>query len=230
MQSTRRDRNHVNKRREILHMSLTREDLKRLGIEGDAAEKVMSEYGKTRTELTDAKAKLEEANSQTESLQSQIDERDGQLATLKKSVGDNEELKGQIKSLQDANKQTKEEYQGKLAEQNKAFKIDTYLRDAKAKNPKAVKALLDADKVSVDGDNLVGLEDQVKGIQESDPYMFEVEEDNQNQNTKVNAFAGGNPSGDAGKGDISKMNYQQMLNFKQSNPKAFEAAKAEADK
>ena len=46
------------------------------------------------------------------------------------------------------------------------------LRDAAAKNPKAVKALLDKEKLKLDGETLLGLEDQLKTLRESDAYLF----------------------------------------------------------
>jgi len=52
------------------------------------------------------------------------------------------------------------------------FAIEKALAAAKAKNPKAVKALLDMEKVKLDGEQLLGLDDQLKAIQQSDPYLF----------------------------------------------------------
>ncbi|EJE97702.1 phage scaffolding protein [Liquorilactobacillus mali] len=183
-------------------MSVTREFLKTLGIEGDSLEKIMSEVGKDKgisAEKVELQSKIDSLTSQNDDLNSQIKERDGQLSTLKKSAGDNEELKAQIKSLQDENKQAATDYQSKLAEQSKNFKIDSALRDAKARNPKAVKALLDLDKVSVDGDNLVGFKDQLEAVQKDNDFLFEQGEqnsNNQNQNTATHATFTGNASGD----------------------------------
>ena len=52
------------------------------------------------------------------------------------------------------------------------FAIEKALATAKAKNAKAVKALLDMEKVKLDGEQLLGLDDQLKAIQQSDPYLF----------------------------------------------------------
>ena len=57
--------------------------------------------------------------------------------------------------------------------QTKNFKIETALREAKAKNVKAVLPFIDTEKVTVDGDSLKGLDDQIKAIQQSDSYLFE---------------------------------------------------------
>ena len=180
-------------------MAFTRDFIKGLGIEGDNLEKIMTEYGKSHTESAELQKKVEDLTSQNETLTGQIKERDGQLTTIKKSVGDNEELKSQIKSLQDANKQTATDYQSKLAEQSKNFKIESALRDAKARNPKAVKALLDMDKVSVDGDNLVGFNDQLEAVKKDNDFLFEADGSNGQGKQGVKVTTGGNPSG--GNGD-----------------------------
>jgi len=59
-----------------------------------------------------------------------------------------------------------------MAQMQLDIAIEKALTAAKAKNPKAVKALLDLEKVKLDGDKLLGLEDQLKTIQQSDPYLF----------------------------------------------------------
>lgn len=194
-------------------MPVTREFLKNLGIEGDSLEKIMTEVGKDKgisAEKVELQSKIDSLTSQNDDLNSQIKERDGQLSTLKKSVGDNEELKTQIKSLQDENKQAATDYQSKLAEQSKNFKIDSALRDAKARNPKAVKALLDLDKVSVDGDNLVGFKDQLEAVQKDNDYMFEAVNPNDPPKPNVKIVNPNNPSGGSEEASIVQRIAQRM--------------------
>lgn len=194
-------------------MSVTRDFLKTLGIEGDNLEKIMTEVGKDKgisAEKVELQSKIDDLTSQNETLTGQIKERDSQLNTLKKSAGDNEELKTQIKSLQDENKQTATDYQAKLAEQSKNFKIDSALRDAKARNPKAVKALLDLEKVSVDGDNLVGFNDQLEAVKKDNDYMFETVNPNNPPKPGVKIVNPNNPSGEGGEASIVQRIAQRM--------------------
>ncbi|MFT8557717.1 phage scaffolding protein [Liquorilactobacillus hordei] len=194
-------------------MSVTRDFLKTLGIEGDNLEKIMTEVGKDKgisAEKVELQSKIDGLTNQNETLTGQIKERDGQLNTLKKSVGDNEELKAQIKSLQDENKQTATDYQTKLADQSKSFKIDSALRDAKARNPKAVKALLDLEKVSVDGDNLVGFKDQLEAVQKDNDYMFETADNNNSAKPGVKIVNPNNPSGNGEEASIVQRIAQRM--------------------
>lgn len=124
-----------------------------------------------------AKAKFDATESSLKELKSQVEERDKQLKDLKKNVGDNEELKTKLSELEEANKKTKEEYESKLQAQAFEHALDGKLIASKVKNPKAVKALLDLEKVSQDGENLIGLEEQLTALKASDNYLFEVEGD-----------------------------------------------------
>lgn len=45
-----------------------------------------------------------------------------------------------------------------------------------AMNNKAIKALLDMDAIKYENDNLVGLEEQLKALRETDVYLFKSEE------------------------------------------------------
>lgn len=110
--------------------------------------------------LSEAKAKLEK----------DISERDKQLEALKKV--DAEGLKAEIERLQGENKTAKEKFDSEMAKLKKNTAIDIFLSNQKAKNVKAVKALLDMEKVSIDGDNLIGIEEQLKTLKEAEPYLF----------------------------------------------------------
>ncbi|MEC1428862.1 phage scaffolding protein [Bacillus sonorensis] len=118
------------------------------------------------------KSEFNELNEAKKELKRQLQERDEQLEDLRKRTKDNEELHSKIKELQDANEQAAADYEAKIQQQQKDFAIERALRDAKARNPKAVKALLDLESVKLDGDKLLGLDDQLKAIQESDKYLF----------------------------------------------------------
>lgn len=118
------------------------------------------------------KEKFNEKNDEVKDLKKQLKDRDTQLEDLGKKVKGNEELENQIKDLQKANEDTAKEYQDKLNKQAFDFALERSLADAQAKNPKAVKALLNAEAIKLDGDKLLGLEEQLKALKESDSYLF----------------------------------------------------------
>ena len=49
------------------------------------------------------------------------------------------------------------------------------LTGAKGKNHKAIKALLDMDKIKLDEEGLKGLEDQLASLKTNESYLFETE-------------------------------------------------------
>ncbi|HAM86310.1 MAG TPA: scaffolding protein [Lactobacillus sp.] len=150
---------------------MKREDLKTMGLTDDQIESVMMAYGK---ELNPLKEQINSLTSERDSLQQQVVDRDSQLDDLHKNAGENDDLKATIKRLQDDNKAAEAKYKNDLAAKEKGFKIESALRDAKAKNVKAVISLLDTEKVSVGKDGtLEGLTDQLDALKQSDGYLFE---------------------------------------------------------
>ncbi len=118
------------------------------------------------------KDKYNETAEAKKRLETDLAARDAQLEELKKAAGTSEELKKQIETLQADNKKAGEEWQAKVTQMQLDFAVERALTAAKAKNPKAVKALLDMEKVKLDGEQLLGLDEQLKELQKSDAYLF----------------------------------------------------------
>lgn len=102
-------------------------------------------------------------------------EHENQLNDLKVGLKDNDSLKAQIADLQAKNKQAMEDYEKQLKDQRFAFAVERAVAKADARNVKAVVALLDKTKISLDGENLLGFDEQIAALKESDPYLFGVE-------------------------------------------------------
>lgn len=102
----------------------TKELLKNIGVADDK----MDEAEKAVKSFLDGdfvtKARFNEINEFKKSLTDQLAERDKQLTALKKSAGDNEDLKKEIETLQQANKQQKAEFEEKA----QALKLDTAVK------------------------------------------------------------------------------------------------------
>ena len=170
-----------------------------MGLNDDQIASVMTAYGK---EVNPLKEQLDSMKSERDSLKQQVSDRDGQLDDLRKNAGKNEELEAQIKQLQDDNKANATKYQNELAAKEKSFKIEGALRDAKAKNVKAVISLIDTDKVSVKKDGtLDGLTDQLDAVKKSDGYLFETDEPKNRIN--IGGNFSNNDNTDTGKDSIA---------------------------
>lgn len=152
---------------------MNREFLKGLGLDDEAIEKAMSEHGKT---VNKAKDDLNAVTTERDNLKSQLTERDTQLTDLGKKVKDNEELTAEINRLKNENETSTTELQQKLDKQAKDFAIENALRDAKAKNPKLAKGALDLETITFKDGKLIGIDEQLKAVKESDAYLFGEDE------------------------------------------------------
>jgi hypothetical protein len=99
-----------------------------------------------------------------------IAERDKQLEELKKA--DPAALQAKITELQTANTTAKEEYEKNLKATQLSSKLELRLIKEGAVNTKAVMALLDNSKISLDGENLVGVDDQLRTLKETEKWAF----------------------------------------------------------
>lgn len=123
------------------------------------------------------KETFDEKVKKVNALEEQIEQRDSQIEQLKEDTNASKELKAKIEELQEKNEQTQTELQEKLKQQKLESEIDKALLKNKARNPKAVKALLEMDKVEVTDEGVNGLNEQLESIKENDDYLFEKEEE-----------------------------------------------------
>lgn len=129
------------------------------------------------TDLVDSseyvpKDRFTQVNKEKNDYKNQITDRDKQLEDLKEKAKGNEELTTEIQKLKDANAQTTTDYEAKIKQMEFDTKFDNALSGYNPQNVKAVKALLDMEKVKLDGDTILGLEEQIKALKESDSYLF----------------------------------------------------------
>ena len=163
---------------------MNKEKLIEMGLTEELATSVMKELDGNYV----PKARFNEVNTELKQTKDQVKERDSQLETLKKNVGDSEELKKQIEALQNDNKTKDEAHAAEIKQIKIDAAVDKALADAKAKNPKAVKALLDLAKAEISDDGTIkGLDAQIKALTEAEDSKFLFDTDstqNKNQNSK----------------------------------------------
>jgi myosin heavy subunit len=147
-----------------------------LGIDTEVVDKIMKEHGKAVNELKEENEKVEQYKEQLEEKDKQLKDRDTQLEELSKKAKGSEELTEEIEKLKEANEKATKEYEDKLSKQAFEYELEKEINKAQAKNPKAVKALLDVENIKLDGNKLIGLEDQLGALKESDAYLFGEEE------------------------------------------------------
>ena len=121
--------------------------------------------------------RLNEESDKVKELRSQLQDYDTQIEELKKHADTSSELQDKIKEIQDAKKEEVESLNNKLRQKTLDNEIEKELIKRKARNPKAVKALLDNDTIKLEeDDSVVGLSEQLDKLQESDDYLFESDD------------------------------------------------------
>lgn len=195
---------------------MKKEDLIAMGLIEDQAKKVMDSLDGNFV----IKARFNEVNEENKTLKQSVADRDKQLEDLKKSSGDNAELKKQIETLQQQNADQKKAHDAEMAQLKLDNAIDAALTAAGAKNIKAVRAMIDTSKMKLGEDGTVeGLSDAIKAVQKSDSYMFNTVQQ------KQQTFKGFQPgaSGEVKPGtevDTSKMTYSELAAYMAANPDA----------
>lgn len=91
---------------------------------------------------------------------------------------------------------TKTEYENKLKQMQIDSAVEKSLMMAKAKNVKAVKALLDLEKAEIENDTVKGLDDQIKKLTEAEDTKFLFE----TMSTSKPKFKGVTPPDSSGGG------------------------------
>lgn len=173
---------------------MKKEDLVKLGLDEATAQKVADASNEELKGFI-PKTRFDEVNESKKQLEKDIAARDTQLETLKNSTGDVEAMKKSITDLQTQNTTEKANYEAQLKKLQVDNAVEKALIGAKAKNVKAVKALLDLEKAELEGDAIKGLDEQLKKLQEGEDskFLFDIQSSNKQQ------FKGFKP-GESGEG------------------------------
>jgi len=189
---------------------MNKEDLLKLGLTEEQAEKVLS----ANTEQLKGfipKARFDEVNNAKKQAEKDLSDRDKQLETLKNSTGDVETLKNTIKQLQDENKASKEQYEANISKIKLDNAIDNALGNAKAKNSRAVRALLDMEKIKFENETLSGLDEQLKALKEAENSKFLFEEIKEPAKPSFSGVEPGASTGETNPGSGAPETYSQMI-------------------
>lgn len=144
--------------------------LKNLGItEQSTIDAIMAENGR---DINAAKGELENYKNQVSDLRGQLTAKDNEIATLQTKVANVDNLTAEVAQLKTDNTNLTNELNTKVTQMQKAHAIENGVRDAKAKNVKAVMALLDMEKITYNEDKLEGLSEQLTALQGGETTSF----------------------------------------------------------
>ena len=197
---------------------MKKEELVKLGLtEEEDAEKV-AKASEEELKGFVPKSRFDEVNEARKHAEDSVKERDKQIEGLKSSAGDAEKLKQQIDELQQANKEKDSNHALEIKKLKIDNAVDSALNAAKAKNLKAVRALLDLDKAELDENgNVKGLAEQIKKLSEADDSKFMFESSGKPKMKGAKTGEDGIDDND-GKPDTSKMSYDELCQYLSENP------------
>ena len=206
---------------------MRKEDLMKIeGMTDDLATKI-AEASAEELKGYIPKSRFDEVNEAKKNAEALVKERDKQLEDVKKSTGDNEELKKQIETLQADNKAAKEKYEADIKQMQISNAVQVALKDAGAKNVTAIMALLTGlDKAEIAEDGTVkGLADQIQALQKSDSYLFDI------KNPEPPKPSGATPAGSGSthvpgtitKEQFAKMGYKEREELYNTNKELYDS-------
>lgn len=145
---------------------MKKEQLTELGVDEETAKKILALNG---SDIENAKSKF----SDYEALKQQLADRDKDIETLKTLKATADDYQKQLTDLQIKYKTDMEKLAKEKADMQFNHALNGALTGAKAKNIKAVSALLNMDGLKYDGESIVGLKEQLESIKKDNAYLFE---------------------------------------------------------
>lgn len=192
---------------------MNKEELLKLGLSEEQTEKVLSVNAEQLKGFI-PKSRFDEVNNTKKQLEKDLKDRDVQLENLKNSSGDVETMKQTIENLQRDNKVAKDNFEAELAKFKLESAIDTTLLGSNVINTRAVKALLDMDKIKLDGDVLIGINEQIEALKnaEDSKMLFKVTETKQKEPNFSGVKPGeGNTQNSTGESAGKIKTYSEMM-------------------
>jgi len=198
---------------------MKKDELVKLGLTEEDAEKV-AKASEEELKGFVPKSRFDEVNEAKKHAEESVKERDKQIEGLKASAGDADKLKQQIEQLQQDNKTKDANHALEIRKLKLDNAVDSALTAAKAKNLKAVRALLDLEKAELAEDGSVkGLAEQIKKLSEAEDSKFMFESSGKPKLKGAKAGEDGIDDND-GKPDLSKMTYSEIAAYMESHPDA----------
>lgn len=150
---------------------MKREELEKLGLSEEQVNQVVGMYGASVETL---KNQLKATQDDLKVANTTIETNKVEFEKLKNSSNDNQELSKQLEELQAKYNSRDEEAKKEIAKLRTDSAIELALTKSGARNSKAVRAMLDMEKLKLTDKGLEGLDEQITALKESDGYMFQI--------------------------------------------------------
>lgn len=174
--------------------------------------KELPKHFKPASEFNEVNEKLKNANTEIETLKTSQKNIQTEYESFKKGSISQADYEAKKKEIEDNSK-------AEIEKVRLESKIDLAINNAKAKNVKSVKANLDLAKIKLDGDKLLGFDDQIEALKKSDAYLFDID----NTVNKGVENDGGNPRKNEGgrleDDELDKLSDEEYFALQEKNNK-----------
>lgn len=154
-------------------MDWLREIMQSKGVE--VSDELMTDIKSALPKHFIPKAEFNSKIAEIEGLRGQLSQRDADMEALKTKAGSADGLTQQLSELQEKYTKDTNDLTEKLKKAEFDSALDVALAGSGAKNTKALRALLDMEKITFEEGKLSGFSDQLESIKAENDYLFDSE-------------------------------------------------------
>lgn len=183
------------------------EILRNCGVEDEKANEIVKAMNEAKiytTKLENVDVRYNKLQEQKKQLEEASKCYEKQLKELQKNNADVEALNKLVEQLQLSNKELEVNHKAEMEKLQFDFALEGALNNAKCKNNKALRALLDMDSIKYQEGKLEGLQEQIVALQKDASYLFNLETTPQNTGGIGNFGRGASATG------ITKEQFKKM--------------------
>ena len=198
------------------------EILKNCGVEEEKANEIVKAMNEAKiytTNLENVDVRYNKLQEQKKQLEEASKTYQKQLEDLTKNNADVEALNKLVEQLQLSNKELEENHSKEMYNLQFDFALESALNNAKCKNNKALKALLDMNSIKYQEGKLEGLNTQIEALQKDASYLFDLDTTPGNTGG-IGQFGRNNPKGIT-KDQFKNMSYMERMNLYNNDKELF---------
>ena len=189
------------------------EVLKNCGVEEEKANEIVKAMNEAKiytTNLENVDVRYNKLQEQKKQLEEASKTYQKQLEELTKNNADVEALNKLVEQLQLSNKELETNHKQEMDRLQFNFALEGALTNAKSKNNKALKALLNMDNIKYQEGKLEGLQEQIEALQKDASYLFDLNNAPQNTGGIGQFGRGGSTAPKFTCDDIKKMSAEEI--------------------
>lgn len=172
--------------------------------------KELPKYFKPAKEFNEINEELKLVKGEKKTLEEDKKKIEGEYENFKKGSISQEDYEAKKKEIETNSK-------AEIEKVKLESKIDLAINNAKAKNVKSVKANLDLEKIKLDGDKLLGFDDQIEALKKSDAYLFEIDKKVDKGLEDDNPYKRKDEGGEYEDDDLDKLSDEEYFALQEKN-------------